>query len=116
MLDHTLARARERSVGNVVATQGDARQLPYDDDSFDAVFLTTVLGEIPERERALAEIGRVVKPDGRVVVGEIFGDPHWVSPWTLRRLAEAAGLSFDRRVGSPLGYFAVVTPSRSSAE
>jgi hypothetical protein len=40
------------------------------------------------------------------VVGELFGDPHWVSPAALRRRAEAAGLRFERRSGSPLGYFA----------
>jgi hypothetical protein len=41
-----------------------------------------------------------------VVVGELFGDPHWVSPGRLRARAEAEGLAFDLRSGPPVGYFA----------
>ena len=106
MLDHTMRRARERGVENITPTQGDARQLPYPDASFDAAFLVAVLGEIPDRYAALRELARVLKPGGRLVVGELFGDPHWVSPKRLRQGAEAAGLAFSHRTGTPLGYFA----------
>jgi ubiquinone/menaquinone biosynthesis C-methylase UbiE len=67
-----------------------------------------VLGEIPEPEAALAQLRRVVKPGGRVVVGELFGDPHMVGERRLRRLAAEAGLTFERRVGPPFGFFAVL--------
>ena len=111
MLDHTLRRARERGIENVVPTQGDARALSYEDDAFDAAYLVTVLGEIPDQEAALRELARVVRAGGRVVVGELFGDPHWVSPAKLRARAERAGLRFERRLGSPLGYFARFAPT-----
>jgi ubiquinone/menaquinone biosynthesis C-methylase UbiE len=105
MLDHTLRRADERGLANVIPAQGDARRLPYQDASFDAVYLVTVLGEVPDQNAALREVARVLKPGGRLVVGELFGDPHWVSPGALRARAEAAGLTFEHRIGSPLGYF-----------
>lgn len=105
MLDHTTGRADERGLANVMPTQGDARRLPYPDASFDAVHLVTVLGEVPDQDAALREVARVLKPGGRLVVGELFGDPHWVSPGALRARAQAAGLTFERRLGSPLGYF-----------
>lgn len=112
MLDHTLSRAEERGIGaNIVAMQGDARALPYEDDAFDAAYLVTVLGEIPDQEAALRELARVVRPGGRVVVGELFGDPHWVSPSKLRARAERAGLRFEHRLGGPLGYFARFAPA-----
>jgi ubiquinone/menaquinone biosynthesis C-methylase UbiE len=111
MLDHTLRRADERGLANLVAVQGDARELPYGDDELDGAYLVTVLGEIPDQEAALRELARVVKPGGRVVVGELFGDPHWVSPRRLRARAERAGLRFERRLGSPLGYFARFAPA-----
>jgi SAM-dependent methyltransferase len=98
--------ARERGLENIAPTQGDARELPYPDDTFDAAYLVTVLGEIPDQEAALRQLARVLKPGGRLVVGELLGDPHWVSPAKLRTRAEAAGLRFERRAGSPLGYFA----------
>jgi ubiquinone/menaquinone biosynthesis C-methylase UbiE len=106
MLDHTLERAREHGVSNVQATLGDARELPYEDDSFDAAILITVLGEIPDQDAALREIERVLRPGGRLIVGELFGDPHMVTLGALRRRAEAARLVFERHLGPRLGYFA----------
>lgn len=106
MLAHTMRGAREMGVGNVIPSEGDARELPYPDDAFDAAYLVATLGEIPDRERALAELRRVLKPDGRLVVGEGQPDPHMVGLRTLRGLAEGAGFAFERRIGGPLGYFA----------
>jgi ubiquinone/menaquinone biosynthesis C-methylase UbiE len=106
MLDHTIRAARERGLWNVNPTRGDAQQLGWDDDSFDAVILVTVLGEIPDQDAALRQIARVLRPGGRLIVGELFGDPHMVTLGSLERRAEAAGLRFERRVGPKLGYFA----------
>jgi len=106
MLDHTMRQAAERGIANVVPTRGDARDLPYPDARFDGAHLVTVLGEIPDQEAALRELRRVLKPGARLVVGELLGDPHYVSLGSMRRRAAAAGLSFERRVGTPLGYFA----------
>jgi ubiquinone/menaquinone biosynthesis C-methylase UbiE len=106
MLDHTMRRAADAGITNLAPTRGDARELPYPDASFDAAYLTAVLGEVPDQDAALRELARVLRPGGRLVVGELFGDPHWVSPKQLRARAEAAGLRFTRRSGSWLGYFA----------
>ena len=106
MLDHTIRRARERGLWNVNPTRGDARELPYDDDSFDAVVMVTTLGEIPDQDAALREVARVLRPGGRLIVGELFGDPHMVTVGSLRRRADSAGLRLTRRSGPKLGYFA----------
>jgi ubiquinone/menaquinone biosynthesis C-methylase UbiE len=106
MLDHTMRRAGERGFANVHPTRGDAQSLPYDDDSFDAAVLITVLGEIPDQDAALRELKRVLKPGGRLVTGELLGDPHYVTEGSLRTRTEAAGLRFERRSGPKLGYFA----------
>jgi SAM-dependent methyltransferase len=109
MLDHTMRRVRAAGHSNVVDTQGDARKLPYGDEEFDAVVMTTVLGEIPDRRAALQEVRRVLRPGGRLVVGEIFvADPHWLGPSRLR--SECAGVDL-KHCGSDgavlgLGYFA----------
>jgi len=106
MLDHTVRRAREGGLWHVNPTLGDAQELGFEDSSFDAGILITVLGEIPDQDAALRQIARVLKPGGRLIVGELFGDPHMVTLGSLQRRAESAGLSFERRVGPKLGYFA----------
>jgi len=109
-LDHVSRRAAERGLENVVPTQGDATSLPYPDASADAVVLVTVLGEIPDRGAALREIRRVLKPDGRLVVGELFGDPHFTGLGSLKRQAADAGLAYETHSGNRLAYFAHLTP------
>jgi len=105
-LDHVMKRAAERNLANVIPTQGDATALPYEDDSIDAVVLTAVLGEIPDPVAALREIARVLKPTGRLVVGELFGDPHFTTQSVLKRQASEAGLAWQEHSGNWFGYFA----------
>jgi SAM-dependent methyltransferase len=105
-LDHVMRRTSEEGVANVKPTQGDATELPYEADSVDAVVLTAVLGEIPDQAAALREIERVLRPGGRLVVGELFGVPHFTSPGALERAGTAAGLRFESRSGPAFGYFA----------
>jgi ubiquinone/menaquinone biosynthesis C-methylase UbiE len=106
MLDETMRGARAQGLLNVVPECADAQRLPYPDGTFDAVVLVTTLGEIPDQGAAWSEMARVLKPAGRIVNGELFGDPHWVSPATAERGATAAGLRVGRRIGPAVGYFA----------
>jgi ubiquinone/menaquinone biosynthesis C-methylase UbiE len=110
-LDHVGARAGERGLANVVPTQGDATALPYEDGAMDAVVLTAVLGEIPDPVAALREIRRVLKPEGRLVVGELFGDPHFTTLASLKRQAAEAGLTFEAHSGNWFAYFARLSPA-----
>ncbi len=111
-LDHVMRGSGGRT--NIVPTQGDATDLPYEDASIDAVILTAVLGEIPDRGAALAEIRRVLRPGGRLVVGELFGDPHFTTLGSLRRQSGEAGLSYQEHSGNPLAYFARLIPAQAS--
>jgi ubiquinone/menaquinone biosynthesis C-methylase UbiE len=110
-LDHTMRRAAERELKNVVPTRGDATSLPYEDASMDAVVLNAVLGEIPEPVAALREIRRVLKPGGRLLVGELVGDPHFTTQAALRRQAAEAGLAYDEDSGYWFGYVASLRPA-----
>jgi SAM-dependent methyltransferase len=106
MLDELTARAREARVANVTATCGDARALPYPDGTFDAAYLVGVLGEIPDEAVALRELRRVLKPEGRLVVGEVAIDPDFVRLGALRERTGAAGFALDRRQGNAFSYLA----------
>jgi len=109
-LDHVMRAAGERGLSNLTPTRGDATQLPYEDGSVDGVVLTAVLGEIPDAAAALREIRRVLKPDGRLVVGELFGDPHFTTRASLERMGAEAELALSERSGNWFGYFARLTP------
>ena len=109
-LDHVMRAAGERGLTNLVPTRGDATQLPFEDASIDAAVLTAVLGEIPDSAAALREVRRVLKPDGRLVVGELFGDPHFTTRASLERMGAAEGLQLAERSGNWFGYFARLTP------
>lgn len=111
-LDHVMRDAAERGIANIVPTQGDATRLPYEDGSVDAVILTAVLGEIPDRAAALREIRRVLGPDGRLIVGELFGDPHFTSLASLKRQGGEAGLAYEGHSGNKLAYFARLSPAQ----
>ena len=59
--------------------QGDAQQLPFSSDTFDVVTVGYGLRNLASWETGLAEMRRVAKPGGRLLVLD-FGKPDWV-PW-----------------------------------
>jgi ubiquinone/menaquinone biosynthesis C-methylase UbiE len=105
-LDHTMRAAVRGGLSNLIPSQGDATALPYAAGSIDGVILTALAGEIPDSLAALGEIRRVLKPSGRLVIGELFGDPHFTTSASLKRKAAAAGLAAGVRSGNWFGYFA----------
>jgi ubiquinone/menaquinone biosynthesis C-methylase UbiE len=106
MLKELTRRADGRGITSIVPTAGDAQNLPFPAATFDAAFLVATLGEISDRDQALRELHRVLKPGGRLVVGEGQPDPHMLTIDDLRSRAEAIGFVFDRHEGTPFGYFA----------
>lgn len=71
--DKMLARAQQRAAAldsNVTLRQMDAQQLEFDDNSFDSAIATFVFCSVPDPVLGLREMGRVVKPGGRIVLLE----------------------------------------------
>jgi ubiquinone/menaquinone biosynthesis C-methylase UbiE len=111
-----LVRRRSSRAGQrtVVPLAADALALPFANASFDAAWMVSCLGQVPDAAAALAEAGRVVRPGGPVVVGELAYDPHGVFFGELRSRAAAAHLRMERRFGGWLGYFARLTVPHSA--
>ena len=84
-------RVRKAGQANVETHVASAYQLPLEDDSVDRAFLVTVLPEIPDIQRALLELRRVLKPDGVLSITEEFLDPDYPLVRTATRWAQEAG-------------------------
>ncbi|WOD39248.1 class I SAM-dependent methyltransferase [Nodosilinea sp. E11] len=67
-LDPKFAQAACNQAPNVKFVCGDATQLPFADESFDAVTMFDVLEHIPNDGEAIAEAFRVLKPGGYLLV------------------------------------------------
>ena len=68
------ARRRLQAFDNVELRRGDLETLPIDDARLDAATLMLVLHYVPEPERALSEVARVLKPGGRFILVDML--PH----------------------------------------
>lgn len=110
-----LLAAQKRMAGagvKATLTEGRLEQLPFPDASFDVVASITVLCFLPDATGAFREMARVLRPGGRLILGELarwslwaaqrrvrgwLGSRTWQAarfrtPGELRALAEQAGL------------------------
>jgi ubiquinone/menaquinone biosynthesis C-methylase UbiE len=71
---------------------------------FDRALLAMVLGEVRDREAAVRELYAVLKPGGVLSVTEVFGDPDYRRPATVRREVEVTGFRLVERFGGFPGY------------
>ena len=110
--DRAMVRAAaERGTGFVLAAMGD--KLPFPDATFDRVSAITFLCNASGAHDIVTEMARVLRPGGRLILGDLgswsfwslarrlrgllgnrlWRNAHFHSPAGLRRLIEAAGLS-----------------------
>jgi ArsR family transcriptional regulator len=107
------ARKRLHAFDNIDLRRGDLEALPIDDGRLDAATLMLVLHHVPEPERALADVARVLKPQGRAIIVDML--PHdresyrqqmghvWLgfSDEHVRRMFQQAGFEKVRVVAIP---------------
>jgi ubiquinone/menaquinone biosynthesis C-methylase UbiE len=78
-------RLRERAGAGVRVVDAPADALPFDDGAFDTAVCTLVLCTVPDPDRALAEIRRVLAPGGRLLALEhVRSDSPKLARWQDR--------------------------------
>ncbi len=90
-----LARAREKAP-DALLVRGVAEQLPYRDERFDRVFCVNAVHHVPDRARFFAEVARVLRPEGGLLVVGLdpsAGRDHW---WIYDHFPETRRLDLER--------------------
>ena len=103
-LKEKLNRTENRGVQNVDLCEGSAHELPFREGSVDLVSMITVLPEIPDQERALAAVRRVLKSGGILAVTEFFPDPDYPLSSTTIKRGEQAGFHSEGVCGNLWTY------------
>ena len=98
-----IERARRRVPSGRFAV-ADALALPFPDGSFDAATIGFGLRNMPDYGACLAEMVRVVRPGGRVVVLEIAAPEHGPVAWVLRAWFERVVPLLGRLAGAAGAY------------
>ncbi len=79
-------------------------KLPYQDFSFDRIYMIAVFNEIPEQGKALAEFHRVLKPNGLLGFSELFMDPDYPLSKTLIKKVESFSFKLNEKIGNFFYY------------
>jgi phosphatidylethanolamine/phosphatidyl-N-methylethanolamine N-methyltransferase len=93
MLERARAKVAEEKLGHVrELRQMDARKLDFPDNSFDTVVAMHLISVVPDPEQVMAEMARVCKPGGQILVVNHFArDEGWLA-WFERKFAPFADL------------------------
>jgi ubiquinone/menaquinone biosynthesis C-methylase UbiE len=119
MLAAARRKARHASL-DIGFYHADGAQLPFEDDRFDVVTITTVMHMVPQgrRRRCLREASRVLRRGGRLLLIDYAGDPadrsHWTAKHGLHRLFDLHSLrdplseeGFEEIEGGPLDWLSL---------
>lgn len=100
MLDYAKKRVAKRKLTNVDYYLCNGKNFDFADESFDRIFMVTVLGEVENQDGYMQEFYRMLKLGGILSVSEQAGDPDKMIAEQVRGLAERHNFSFCRVYGN----------------
>jgi len=103
-LEKKLSKPENSDIQNIRVHKSSAYQLPFEEESFDLVYMITVLPEIPDQGKVLAEVRRVLKVNGILAVTEFFPDPDYPLSSTTSIKGEKAGFDVEGVFGNLWTY------------
>lgn len=103
-LERKLAEAKNVDIRNVELKQASAYELPFEDGALDLAFVTAALQEMFDRNRALQEVKRVLKPGGILAVTEFLPDTDYPLRSTTIKLCQGEGFILEKISGNFWNY------------
>jgi ubiquinone/menaquinone biosynthesis C-methylase UbiE len=99
-----LNRIENKDIKNVELVQASAYALPFSKESFDVVYMVAVFQEIPDKEKALKEIKRVLKNNGLLSISEFIVDPDYPLKSTTTKMVQKVGFKLNKISGNFFNY------------
>ena len=104
MLDYAKKRIDKKGLDNIEYKLCDGERLDFENESFDRVFMVTVIGEVTKKEKYIRELERILKKEGVLSISELAGDPDRMSIEDLKELTAIGGLKLQKHFGSKKNY------------
>lgn len=104
MLARVRAKAEQEKLVNIEYIQGAAGEGKLKENEFDRVLLVTVLGEIPDKEKAIKEIYESLKSGGLLSITEVIADPHFQTRKKVTEVVGSVGFKEVEFFGSRISY------------
>lgn len=104
MLDYAKKRIDKKALTNVEYYRCDGKTFQFPDNTFDRIYLVTVIGEVENKDDYIREFFRLLKKDGILSISELAGDPDKMSIDELKSLTGKHGFSFYNIFGNKKNY------------
>ncbi len=104
MLDYAKKRMDKKSITNVDYYLCNGTEFEFPDNSFDRIFMVTVLGEIENKMAYINEFNRIIKPGGILSISELAGDPDKLSVEEVKELVQISDFEFYKIFGNARNY------------
>lgn len=104
MLARVRAKAEQEKLVNIEYVQGAAGEGKLKESEYDRVLMVTVLGELPDKEKAMEEIYKSLKSGGFLSITEVIADPHFQTRKKVTEVVGSVGFKEVEFFGSRISY------------
>jgi ubiquinone/menaquinone biosynthesis C-methylase UbiE len=104
MLRKSYKKLKKNNTENAFFVRGDGSKLPFAKDSFDVVFMVTVLGEVSDSRGCVKSVYSVLRNGGILSITEMKGDPDLLSIDKIKEMAIENNFKFSELISTNKGF------------